>query len=245
MRQIIHFSNHKCLTVYYGNVSSIFSKALNLRFMHFNSNKNDFLHNHKNYHFSLLNNHSIDINILPDDCKITRFIRDPRDLIVSGYFYHKRGAENWCNIRNPSQKDWERVNGKIPSDLGPNVSFSEHLQRIDLESGLRAEMEFREFHFESLKQWTNSPRVKVFRYEEIILDELSFFEKMAEHYEFNLAEQSLWCGLAYKLSAAKQSSREHIRNPESSQYKKVFTNDFEILFNETHGDLIKKLEYDL
>ena len=32
-----------------------------------------------------------------DEYRTVRFVRDPRDVIVSGFLYHRRCSEEWCN----------------------------------------------------------------------------------------------------------------------------------------------------
>jgi pyruvate/2-oxoglutarate dehydrogenase complex dihydrolipoamide dehydrogenase (E3) component len=52
-----------------------------------------------------LSGHALDLDQF-EDIKVIRFIRDPRDLIISGYFYHKRGGEDWCDYKNPTTVDY-------------------------------------------------------------------------------------------------------------------------------------------
>ncbi|MCG8469630.1 MAG: hypothetical protein MJB57_15730, partial [Gemmatimonadetes bacterium] len=108
---LIHCSYHKCLTVYYHRVMDYLYNRI-LRFSHgyhhFNSRIDQFYAESPRYRVVSLNNQSLDLDRL-GDCRVTRFIRDPRDLVVSGYLYHKRGAENWCNRDHVSGDDWEGV----------------------------------------------------------------------------------------------------------------------------------------
>ena len=58
-----------------------------------------------------------------DNIRVTRFIRDPRDLVISSYFYHKRSAENWCSFVDPRPQDLIRVNGAVPSAIPQGESL--------------------------------------------------------------------------------------------------------------------------
>src|SRR5262249_20378455 len=132
-------------------------------YRHFQSDLAGFLSHLGEYKVMSVNNHALDLGKL-GDYRITRFVRDPRDLVVSGYHYHKRGAEKWSEIEDPTPEDWMVVNGRIPSAMQPCESFSTCLQRLDLREGLLAEIEMRGAHFESMRGWPESdPRIRVWR----------------------------------------------------------------------------------
>jgi hypothetical protein len=67
---------------------------------------NDFYEDHNKYGIVSINNHALDLARLGNDYRISRFVRDPRDLVISGYFYHRRGAEPWSTIVDPKSEDW-------------------------------------------------------------------------------------------------------------------------------------------
>ncbi len=78
-----------------------------------------------------------------EDVLVSRFIPDPQDLLISGYFYHKRGAESWYDLVDPEDSDWEVVNGKVPEQIPAGLSFAQYLNRTSIEEGLLAELTFR------------------------------------------------------------------------------------------------------
>ena len=102
---------------------------------------------------------AIDLSKLDRDFRIVRFVRDPRDLVVSGYHYHKRGAEPWFRFRGPTENYWRAINAKVPSGMQDGMSYAEYLNSLDLERGLLAELEFREYQFDSLRRWEDDPRI--------------------------------------------------------------------------------------
>lgn len=63
------------------------------RFRHYASLQEDFYRNLHRHRVISANGFAVDLDRLDGDYRIVRFIRDPRDLVVSGYFYHRRGAE--------------------------------------------------------------------------------------------------------------------------------------------------------
>ena len=127
---LIHCSYHKCLTVYFGRVlGGIFNRCLpwSAGYRHFNSHLEDFLAAFPTLRVASVNNRALELERL-GRYRLSRFIRDPRDLVVSGYFYHRRGAEAWTRIDSPTEHDWAFANGRIPDELrARGGSFAEYL----------------------------------------------------------------------------------------------------------------------
>lgn len=108
--QLCHFSYHKCLTVYFSQVmnrtfATIGRSGITSGYRHLNSLKSELSAALLQNRLVSLNNHAVDPDSL-GNFRATRFVRDPRDLLVSGYFYHRRAAEPWCSIENPTAADW-------------------------------------------------------------------------------------------------------------------------------------------
>lgn len=244
----MHCSYHKCLTVYYRRVlAGLLHKALRGRrgtYRHFNSFVDEFYAEHGAHRVASVNNHALDLDRL-GDFRITRLIRDPRDLVVSGYFYHRRGAEDWCLVEDPSADDWAVVNGNVPPGLLPGESLTSHLQRVDQEDGLIAEMDFRRHHFESMRAWpTDDERIRVFRYEDLVGNEEAVFGEMLAHFGMAWPERLVGRRLARHHRAARTSADRHIRDASAGQWRAVFTPRVSEAFTERFGDLPEVLGYD-
>lgn len=245
----VHCSYHKCLTVYFYRVLSGFFNNPLLKipngYQHFNSVLDDFYTNYRNFRVASVNNHSLNFDLLDDDIRITRFIRDPRDLVVSGYFYHKKGSEFWCNIQDPKESDWKVVNGCMPDGMRRNHSFSSYLQGVNKEDGLIAEIDFRANHFESMRQWSLSdPRIKLFRYEDILGNERRVFATIFAHYGFSIPKRYLGIFFANLYSAKKQrGALDHIRNPRAGQWKEHFSDRVAEYFEQKYGDVLSLYGY--
>ncbi len=247
--KLVHCSFHKCLTVYYSKVMAtlynrilIFSKG----YRHFNSHLNSFYRESNNFTIASVNNHALDLDQLGGDCRVTLFVRDPRDLVVSGYFYHKRGAEAWCDIIDPEIEDWSIVNGCIPENLPKGRSYASFLQGVSKEDGLMAEIGFRRNHFNSMQKWLDSAdtRVKLFRYEDLVGNEASIFSEIFAHYDISGLELKLGVLLAEYFSAGKLSKySKHIRNPEAGQWKKHFSAKVQDYFEQEYGELLIGYDY--
>jgi len=242
----IHCSYHKCLTKYFKKVFGGLQRALPIKneYRHFNSRIDEFYRHYSEYKITSVNNHFLQLNKL-GDYRITRFIRDPRDLVVSGYFYHLKGVEQWCNIINPQATDLAVVNGNIPEAMGAGHSFSSYLSSLPEEDGLIAEMEFRKLHFQSMLQWPkDNPNIRLFRYENILGQEKEVFREIADFYHLSWLEKKAAGWMAERFSAKKRTGKiEHIRNPQSGQWKKHFTPRVEKYFEREYGELLTHYDY--
>lgn len=246
-RRRVHCSYHKCLTAYFRKVvSRLFRSPFGPdgEYRHFDSRIDEFYHDCEKYAVASVNNHVLDLDRF-EDIRVTRFVRDPRDLIVSGYFYHKRSVEPWCDVVSPTKEDWVVVNGTIPEALPERRSFAQFLNEVSLEEGLLAELEFRRRHFESMRAWgADDPRVEVFRYEEILGNEAEIFDRVFRFLELPFSARQIGLHYARKFRAAKSSSRGgHIRDPRSGQWRTLFTRTVTKKFNDEYGDLAEKFGY--
>ncbi len=259
----VHCSYHKCLTVYFSRVfNGLCNRTLPWRgkFRHYNSDLGEFERSWTGARVASINNRALDLDALEAQgggrpLRVTRFLRDPRDLVVSGYFYHRRGAEDWTRTQDPQPADWDFANGVIPQALtSAGGSFSDLLQELDPEHGMLAELEFRQRHFESMGQWPlHDSRVLLIRYEEVLKDPVQCFERIFQWYEFSSAERRLgrWWAQRHALKprAPQTSSHEtsgrdtHIRNPSPGQWREHFSDRLQEAFEVQHPGLLERLGY--
>lgn len=235
------------MTVYYSRVMTFLynkSRIFGHGFRHFNSLVDDFYQNYGLYKVSSVNNHALDLNKI-NDFAITRFIRDPRDLVVSGYFYHKRCAEPWCSIVGPKEESFKIVNGSIPKGMNRSDSFCSYLARLDKEDGLIAEIEFRRKHFVSMLEWPDlDPRIRIYKYEEMLGNEVDVFSEMFSFYGVTWPEKKLGVLFANYFSAKNQKGRtNHIRNANSMQWKEHFTPKVASYFEKNFSEVLNKYDY--
>ena len=244
--QLIHCSYHKCLTRYFKQVFGALRKsgALPGGYYHFRSFKSQFESESRHYRVSSINNHTLDMNSYPE-ARVTRFIRDPRDLLVSGYFYHLRAPEAWCNIVDPTDSDLEVVNGTVPVGLTRGLSYSQYLSGLSLKEGLLAEIEFRRKHFESMASWPgDNERLQTFRYEDIINNEARIFDQIFRFQGLPWATRQLGIVYARYFASRRFKSRNtHIRDPRAGQWAAVLPGDVKTLFNRQYRELLLKLDY--
>ena len=246
--QLIHCSYHKCLTVYYAKVfGGLYNRMFRFGrgYRHFRSYVEDFYREAGRYAVASVNNHALDLDRLGGDFRISRFIRDPRDLVVSGYLYHLRGAEKWCNVVDPTDETWSVVRGNRPEGMPAGTSYTTYLQGLGTEEGLLAEIEFRRHHFDSMLEWpTTDPRILVVRYEDLLGDEESAFASVLSHYE--VSGLSVWLGrrLARRHAAKRPTPKKvHIRDPRAGQWTEHFTPLVTGRFMERHAGVLERYGY--
>lgn len=244
----IHASYHKCLTMYFiRSVSSALNKyaiSPKKQYEHFESIEGLFYNRAHRYFLCSINSFAPQLNHLKDDFRMTRFVRDPRDLIVSGYFYHKRGAEPWFRFKNPTEKYWAAINGHIPEKMSSSHSFTSYLNTLNKEEGLLAETEFRKNHLESMLEWPEDPRIKVFRYEDIMHDQVGTFKAMLNHLEIGgwKRKKILFFAERYSINNRIQNDA-HIRNPNAGQWRSHFSEALNEQFIHQYSEILERYNY--
>lgn len=245
---LVHCSLHKCLTVYFGRVmKAVFGRCLPWSggYRHYNSDVESFYAGLGRSKIASVNNRALDLERL-GDVRLSRFVRDPRDLVVSGYFYHRRGAEPWTRIPDPTAEDWEFANGVVPERLRTEGgSFADLLQSVDEEEGLLLELEFRRRHFESLEAWPRDhPDILTMRYEDVLGREVESFRRIFRHYGVSAVARGLGALFARRYALrGRRPADPHVRDPSSEQWRRHFTPRILAAFGERHPRLIEHLGY--
>jgi len=215
------------------------------QYEHFESIQGVFYNTMYRYYLCSINNFAPDIEKINQDFRISRFVRDPRDLIVSGYFYHKKGAEPWFRFKDPTTQYWAAINGNVPSNLTPGDSFADALCNVNESDGLLMEMEFRKYHIESMRQWPEDPRIKTFRYEDIISNQVAAFSELLDHLEIKGLTKRKIMFFAKRYALQNRTNDTHIRDPKANQWRTHFTPQMNKIFVETYGDILERYGYPL
>ena len=227
----LHAGLHKNLTMFtrkvYHNVA--IARTLSLRWgmrrppiaKHF-YHKVDFFHDqlHRARNHSL-SGVALDLDAY-DDIRVVRFVRDPRDLLISGYHYHLKGTEPWTKVPTPSARHFAEVNGGVPAALrGTGSSLRDYLAAAPEQEGLAAELDFRRPHFQSMMAWPlQDARVLTMRYEDIMGHEVQTFEKIADHFEWGRLERAVARRTAHAYSAGgREAQKGHVRNKKPGQWR--------------------------
>lgn len=242
----IHSSFHKCLTMYYLRImGTLYNRWRpgSQRFKHYGSIQGLFYDNLHRHRIVSVNGFAVDTERLDSDFRIVRFVRDPRDLVVSGYFYHKRGAEPWFRQVSPTAEYWAAINANVPAGMPKGESYADYLAGLSVEEGLMAEIEFRKYHFESLRLWSDDERIRLYRYEDILGREADVFDGIFRFYQLTRLERRIGTWLADYYSVHRRINDTHIRNSQPGQWRQEFTPRVEKYFNERYDDAVALLGY--
>lgn len=169
---------------------------------------------------------SVKLNQLPY-YRGSHIIRDPRDMIISGYFYHLWAKETWANI---------------PMVEYRGMTYKEYLNSLNQDQGVSKEIKSIGTWIHHMMSWDyNNPSVLEIKYENIIVNEEPVFEAMFTHFGFKKSAVDRCCQIADKYSfknmtkgrKAKAKSGKHLRSGKIGEWRE--------LFNENHKNLFKKL----
>ncbi len=246
MLTLVHCGYHKCLTVF---VARCFTDVLGERFHDFHGAVDDFYIHHSRYALSAVSDFQLNRARL-GDFRISRFIRDPRDLVVSGYYYHRKGVEDWTNEVHSNPPGWRR-RIQAAGLMGPTESFAAALQRLDQEDGLIAEMLARQRTLQNMEGWPkDDPRIRLWKYEDILDHEAETMDAVGEHYGWTddaglaLREALTQRAEQWRAGDGRLSWDSHVRDPRGGQWRTVFTPKAHRAFSAQFPGLIESLGYE-
>jgi len=253
---IIHFGYHKCMTYFFEQVFKCISTKMEWDFKNFQAFEGDQLFQHANdtskNQMLQINTIFSDISALPKHFTGTHIIRDPRDLLVSGYNYHKWSTDSWIVEPIPDKmRKYLKIDAfKIEKDT-TGYTYQELINNVDKEMGLMIELNWRKFSFSHMLKWNyHHPNIKEIRYEEIFVNELQMFNKIFKHYDFidKQIETGLECVQKYTFDAKKKRGKvgaeKHGSKGVSGQWEEHFFPELKSIFKERYQDLLVKLGYE-
>ena len=253
MTQRIFFGHHKCASSWMSRIFYSIQKRTGLTISYGASSDMELV---------IVPNASFDwLEKVSTDYKGIHLVRDPRDVIISGYFSHR----NTHRIR-----DWENL-----------AKHRKVLQEVDFNEGLFLEMEFSTyFLMEHMYRWNyQNPKVLELKFEEVTKLDYDFTEIFqfldlhtpektlnTKKYLNKLNNKNLWVGRYSniglngteiteiieensfkKLSKGRKQGAEdttnHYRKGISGEWKTCFTDEHVAHFKEKFGGLVEKLGY--
>jgi len=165
----------------------------------------------------------------------THIIRDPRDLVVSSYYYHLKTDEKW--VKRPEAR-W--------GDMG----FQEYLKSMSRHDGLLLEMRrLLKGRLSGMSSWDYTQQEFLeLRYEDVIAEEEAF-SSIFRHYE--LSDRALALGLALvrensisTVASWSEKKQGHVRSGMPGQWQDEFAPEHVMLFKKRSGDLLVRLGYE-
>jgi hypothetical protein len=194
-----------------------------------------------------------------------RIVRDPRDIWVSGYLYHRQCDEPWCvNTdldpsppitfpRVPHQREHRRERWKRDylAGLG-GKSYQANLLERDRDGGLEFELErYTSFTMEDMRAWQlNSPDLLEVKLETIARDFDATMRTIFHHLGFTEAEMPVVMEAAARedirrMDDAAIAANPHIHSREISKWRGILSPGQVRRFEQRYGDLIVRLGYEL
>jgi hypothetical protein len=190
-------------------------------------------------------------------------IRDPRDIVVSGYFYHLRTQEKWCInndftqrrvIRYPQvpysqehrSEAWKR---DYLASLGGR-SYQDNLRHRSARDGLHFEMRhYGAWTIEAMRDWNYSnPQVLELRFEDIMANYDQAFGAIFQHLFFSEKQISDCIEIAQKHDIARKTADEigrnsHVTSLDTSRWKAFLEDEHIAAFPRLFGEVLQLLGY--
>jgi hypothetical protein len=191
-------------------------------------------------------------------------IRDPRDIIVSGYLYHKRTTEDWC-INTHWQLVAPIVFPQVPysQEHRPDswkanyfnelngLSYQENLNRLNQDDGLLFEMlHYGAWTIDAMANWNYTlPSMYELKMETIDEAYDKTFENIFMHLGFTDFQISEALAIAKNHDLNRKTSNEiaqmqHVSSPNLKKWKTYFNDSHKSIFRERFGDVLQTLNYE-
>ena len=189
-------------------------------------------------------------------------IRDPRDIIVSGYLYHKRCNEEWCitnldysnQIRYPipfsqqyKSKKWRK---NYLTSLG-GKSYQQNLIELNETQGLLFEMRHcGMWTIKSMMDWDyRNPKVMEIKFEELMTNFDTTFKKIFEHLNFSNYQTSKSLKIASqhdlnRMTEEQLKKNSHISSRKTTKWRKYFKDVHKKEFKKLFGNDLIQLCYE-
>lgn len=230
---IVHGCHHRTGTVWFRRVLSAVAEHYGLQF--FKGDQEDlrssvevFMQDHSKINTAQLSSY-----------RGSHMIRDPRDMVVSGYHFHKWTDEAWAHV---------------PSEQHGGRTFQERLQETDKKEGLMIEIErFCKSDLQDMLHWDyDDPRIIEIKYEEIMANEGQHFAAIFRHYGFDeqAVQRSVEIARVFsfrnvsKRSVGDVEEETHLRSGKSKQWQDHFDEDHKAYFKQLAGNAVVQLCYE-
>lgn len=171
----------------------------------------------------------LDFEALPA-FRATHMIRDPRDIVLAGYEYHKAGTDPW------TQKPLPEYHGQ---------TYAERLNDVSREAGLATEIDrFAVRDAPGLNAWrSDRDDVLELRMEDVRASPAHWFPKIFTHYGFVpwAVEAATENAVRHTIEKGTGSFQGPLIDP--GAWEEVFTPSLKDYMKERTGDLIQRLGY--
>jgi hypothetical protein len=235
--KILIGTHHKTGTVWMLNIFVNICKHYSLRFIN-GRRKGDFKTFDNSVDVFFQYNSRFNLYALSSDFRGLHIIRDPRDVIISGCYYHQISEEEWL---------------KIPREEFDGLSYQEKINSYsNYEDQLLFEMKSIAdgkiiTNINEMLCWDyNNPKFFEVRYEDLIRDvDMTLFKEIFLFLGFKKDQIKNLLDIAYDLSLfSGKKKNNHIRSGKPEQWKEHFTKRCKEEFFRLFGDTLIKLDYE-
>ena len=165
----------------------------------------------------------------------SHIIRDPRDVVVSGYFYHLKCKEEWC------LESRDEFGGR---------SYQDVLGDLDMNEGIEFEMRnIGKSTLNEMLSWDyEQANVFEMKYEQLVDDETGTFAALFKHY--GLTTEQIGIGLqfvekySFKNVRRSRKSEIHLRSGKANQWRTIFTDSHVEICKSLYGEGLVTLGYE-
>jgi hypothetical protein len=118
--------------------------------------------------------------------RATHLIRDPRDIVVSGYYYHLRTSEPWANV---PLHEFPHIGEKwaaLPLDEMWDLTYRQYLTSLPKSEGMRIELlRAAATSLKVMADWDYGRRnVLELKYKDILGNDEETFHRVFQHFGF-------------------------------------------------------------
>lgn len=213
---------------------------------------------------ALFSHSQIDPNEIETPYVGLHVIRDPRDIIVSGYQYHRRTTEKWCTnsdvtpespINFPKvpfsqqhrTEDWK---AKYLESLN-GMSYQDNLLNMSRTDGLLFELQnYGSWTLEGINNWNyDNENILEIKIEDLISDYDKNFLHVFEHLQISKPEIAICMKIASHHNLKNMSDSEvekvkHVSSRNPSRWKEYFEDIHKQAFLDKFGDTLIELGYE-
>ena len=199
--------------------------------------------------------------VIGEEHRGVRIIRDPRDVIVSGYLYHQRCDELWC--LNADFTDPERRFPQVPwpldgaalgqresfVELLGGVSYQENLHRRGDEGGLVFEMDgYAGITIQQMVEWGGMENVLTIKMEDMMNDYDASFERIFRwlNFEEEIIRDCVEIAGTHDMNRMTEeeiASHHHISTGKLRKWEAFFTDEVRAAYSTRFGDAHLRLGY--
>lgn len=247
---LIHCSHHKVGTVWFKSVLRAVANEYGLRVT-----VNDVSRIPRGASIFIDDHGKTDLSCIEQKYRGSHMIRDPRDVVVSGYHYHLWTKERWANTKVASLgPQIETYWPLLPVKDIAHLTYKEYLNSLDKEVGLMTEIaRASSTDIQDMVRWDYAnPHILNFRYEDIMQDEEGMFRRIFAYYGFNEEAIARSTEIAMTFSFKNQAKRSvgqsqeqsHLRSGKAEQWRQEFSEAHKAYFKKLHGEDLIRLGYE-